>query len=109
MPRDIEWDRPGGHEELVPTGHRVPWKAAVSALVHISGRQPARRLEILDIWHRNTAQGGRHNLFVEDGTVMFVTRYHEGHEVRGDVKIIRRLKRWKSITWSMYIIYQVSA
>ena len=35
-------------------------------------------------------QGGHRNPFIEDGTVVFVTRYHKGYEVTGDVKIIHR-------------------
>ena len=57
-------------------------------LMHMTGGQPARGLEILSVRHCNTVQGGHRNLFIEDRMVVFVTRYHKGYEVKGDVKII---------------------
>ena len=59
-------------------------------LMHITGGQPARGTEILSVRHRNTAQGGHRNLFIEDGMVVFVTKYHKGYQMSGDVKIIHR-------------------
>ena len=59
-------------------------------LVHITGGQPARGTEILSVRHRNTVQGGHRNLFIEDGAVVFVTKYHKGYQISGDVKIIHR-------------------
>lgn len=59
-------------------------------LMHITGGQPARGTEILSVRHRNTVQGGHRNLFIEDGTVVFVTKYHKGYQMSGDVKIIHR-------------------
>ena len=59
-------------------------------LIHMTGRQPARGPEILSVRHRNTAQGRHRNLFIEDGMVVFVTRYYKGFEIKGDVKIIHR-------------------
>ena len=59
-------------------------------LMHISGGQPARGTEILSVRHRNTTAGGRRNMFIEDGGVVFVTRYHKGFQMSGDVKIIHR-------------------
>ncbi|KAK3046026.1 hypothetical protein LTR09_012463 [Extremus antarcticus] len=56
--------------------------------MHISGGQPARGTEILSI--RNTTAGGHWNMFIEDGGVVFVTRYHKGFQMSGDVKIIHR-------------------
>jgi hypothetical protein len=56
--------------------------------MHISGRQPARGLEILSVQYSNTVQGGYCNVFIEDGIVVFVTRYYKGYNVSGDVKII---------------------
>jgi hypothetical protein len=35
-------------------------------------------------------QSGHRNVFIEDGIVVFVTRYHKGYNVSGDVKIIHR-------------------
>jgi superfamily II DNA helicase RecQ len=59
-------------------------------LMHITGGQPARGTEILSLRHRNTTQGGHRNLFIEDGTVVFVTKYHKGYQMSGDIKIIHR-------------------
>jgi hypothetical protein len=59
-------------------------------LMHITGGAPARGTEILSVRHRNTVQGGHRNLFIEDGTVVFVTKYHKGYQMSGDVKIIHR-------------------
>jgi hypothetical protein len=52
--------------------------------------QPERGPEILSIRHSNTVQGGHRNVFTKDGMVVFVTRYHKGYNVSGDVKIIHR-------------------
>jgi superfamily II DNA helicase RecQ len=59
-------------------------------LMHITGGQPARGTEMLSLRHRNTTQGGHRNLFIEDGTVVFVTKYHKGYQMSGDIKIIHR-------------------
>ena len=48
-------------------------------LIHLTGGQPARGTEILNLRHRNTAQGGYRNVFIENGTVVFVTKYHKGY------------------------------
>ena len=44
----------------------------------------------MSIRHSNTSEGGHRNIFIEDGKVVFVTRYHKGYQVSGDVKIIHR-------------------
>jgi superfamily II DNA helicase RecQ len=59
-------------------------------LLHVTGGQPARMPELLSIRHSNTVQGGCRNVFVEGGLVVFVTRYHKGYAMQGDVKIIHR-------------------
>lgn len=92
LPRDVEWDRPGAHQEVVPTDHRIPWEATVSVLGQVSGRQPAHRLEVLGIRHRNIVQGRHRNLVVEDSTVLFLTRCHTRYQVGGDVKFIFRVE-----------------
>jgi hypothetical protein len=66
------------------------FRGKLLALIHMTGGQPARGPEILSVRHRNTVQGGHRNLFIEDGMVVFVTRFHKGYEIRGDVKIIHR-------------------
>jgi hypothetical protein len=57
-------------------------------LMHITGRQPARGLEIISVRHSNTVKGGHRNIFIKDGIVVFATRYYKGYNVSGDVKII---------------------
>jgi hypothetical protein len=38
----------------------------------------------------NTVQGGYCNVLIENGMVVFVTRYHKAYSVSGNVKIIHR-------------------
>lgn len=45
---------------------------------------------ILTVRHSNTIKGGRRNIFTENGMVVLVMRYHKGHSVNGDVKIIHQ-------------------
>ena len=40
-------------------------------MMHMAGRQPARGLEILSVWHSNTVKGGHRNIIIEDGMVVF--------------------------------------
>ncbi|KAI8930521.1 hypothetical protein NX059_012133 [Plenodomus lindquistii] len=68
----------------------VAFREKLIVLMHMTGGQPARGPEIMSIRHSNTVQGGHRNIFVEDGMVVFVTRYHKGYNVSGDVKIIHR-------------------
>jgi hypothetical protein len=59
-------------------------------LVHVTGGQSARGTELLTLQWRNTANGIRRNIFIEDGLVSFVTAYHKGYSVTGSTKIIHR-------------------
>jgi superfamily II DNA helicase RecQ len=68
----------------------VEFREKLAVLMHMSAGQPARGPEILSVRHSNTVQGGHRNVFIEDGMVVFVTRYHKGYNVSGDVKIIHR-------------------
>jgi hypothetical protein len=69
-------------------GRIVEFREKLAVLMHIAGGQLARGLEILSARHSNTIKGGHRNIFIEDGMVVFVTRYHKGYNVSGDVKII---------------------
>ncbi|KAI7148150.1 hypothetical protein KC316_g15819, partial [Hortaea werneckii] len=85
----------------------IAFRGKLLALMHMTGGQPARGPEILSIRHRNTVQGGHRNLFIEDGMVVFVTRYHKGYEVTGDVKIIHRyLPRevGELVVWYLWLV-----
>ncbi|KAG9193953.1 hypothetical protein G6011_03988 [Alternaria panax] len=68
----------------------VAFREKLIVLTHMAGGQPARGPEIMSIRHSNTVKGGHRNIFIEDGMVVFVTRYHKGYSVSGDVKIIHR-------------------
>ncbi|TKA55481.1 hypothetical protein B0A49_13343, partial [Cryomyces minteri] len=68
----------------------VEYREKLLVLMHITGGQPARSPEILSIRHSNTAKGEHRNTFIEDGMVVFATRYHKGYALSGDVKIIHR-------------------
>jgi hypothetical protein len=68
----------------------IAFRGKLLVLIHMTGGQLARSPEILSVRHRNTVQGSHRNLFIEDGIVVFVTRYHKGYKVKGDVKIIHR-------------------
>ena len=52
-------------------GRVVEFWEKLAVLMHIAGRQPARGLEILSVWHSNTVKGGHRNIFIEDGIVVF--------------------------------------
>jgi hypothetical protein len=68
----------------------IAFREKLIVLMHITGGQPARGPEIMSIRHSNTVKGGHRNIFIEDGMVVFATRYHKGYNVSGDVKIIHR-------------------
>jgi hypothetical protein len=76
----------------------------LAVLMHISSGQPAQGPEILSVRHGNTVQGGHRNIFSKDGMVVFVTRYHKGYNVSGNIKIIHRYlprKVGELVVWYM--------
>ena len=81
----------------------VRFRENLLMLMHITGGQPARGTEILSIRHSNTVKGMHRNVFIENGLVVFVTRYHKGYAMSGDVKIIHRyLPRAVGELWVWY-------
>lgn len=66
------------------------FKEKLLMLMHISGGQPARAPELLSVRYCNTHTGGRRNIFIERGQVVFVTAYHKGYAFEGSSKIIHR-------------------
>ena len=91
--RFVSGESEGGyHRERVRDWMRqvARFRGLLLVLMHITGGQPARGTEILSCRHRNTAAGSHRNVFIEDGQVVFVTKYHKGIEITGDVKIIHR-------------------
>lgn len=88
-------------------GRVVEFREKLIVLMHIAGGQPARGPEILSVRHSNTVKGGHRNVFIEDGAVVFVTRYHKGYAVSGDVKIIHRyLPRevGELVVWYLWLV-----
>lgn len=57
---------------------------------HFTGGQPARAPEIMSLRHRNTANGGVRNVFIDQGLVVFVTMYHKNYERNGKLNPIQR-------------------
>ncbi|KAK0352147.1 hypothetical protein LTR59_017192 [Friedmanniomyces endolithicus] len=82
----------GYHRERVRDWMRqaARFRGLLLVLMHITGGQPARGTEILSCRHRITAAGSHRNVFIEDRQVVFVTKYHKGVEITGDVKIIHQ-------------------
>lgn len=90
-----EWYKPGTKRADMAQldkymGAVKEFRMQLLILMHITGGQPARAPEILSVRHENTAKGSHRNLFVEDGLVVFVTQYHKGYAMSGDIKIIHR-------------------
>ena len=65
----------------------VEFRMQLLACMHTTGGGPARAPEILSVRHENTPKGEHRNMFVEDGLVTFVAKYHKGYAMSGDVKI----------------------
>jgi hypothetical protein len=85
----------------------IKFREKLAVLMHISGGQPARGPELISVRHSNTVQGGYRKVLIEDGMVVFVTRYHKGYNVSGDVKIIHRYlpsKVGKLVVWYLWLV-----
>jgi hypothetical protein len=98
----VDWQAVGRYMDRV-----VEFREKLAVLVHISGGQPARGPEILSVRHSYTLQSGHRNVFIEDGMVVFVTQYHKGYNVSGDVKIIHRyLPRevGELVVWYLWLV-----
>ena len=67
------------------------FKEELFVLVHLTGGAPARGTEIISIQHENGASGRtQRGVFIDRGTVQFVTSYHKGYSASQQVKIIHR-------------------
>lgn len=85
--RGLTWNR----SQIEGYMHQVmEYREKLLMLMHITGGQPARAPELLSIRHSNSIKGGHRNVFVEDELMVFVTRYHKGYAISGDVKVIHR-------------------
>ncbi|KAJ6194071.1 hypothetical protein J3E72DRAFT_199128, partial [Bipolaris maydis] len=63
---------------------------ALAVLVHMTGGAPPRGSELLTIRFQNDAQGNSRGIFIEDGVVVFVTKYHKNIAQTGQGKVIHR-------------------
>jgi hypothetical protein len=68
----------------------VRFREKLSIAVHVTGGQPSRAPELLSIRYINTDSGGHRNVFMEDGLVVFASRYHKGFYATNDVKVVHR-------------------
>ncbi|CAI7613116.1 unnamed protein product [Penicillium viridicatum] len=68
----------------------IRFREKLCVIVHLCGGQPARGRELLSIRHRNIASRDIRDLFIEDGMVTFVTKYHKGFYASNDIKVIHR-------------------
>ena len=57
-------------------------------LVHLTGGQPPRGPEMLSAQFRNTSTGEQRHVFIYNGTVAFVLRYHKGYATARSEKMI---------------------
>jgi superfamily II DNA helicase RecQ len=75
---------------------------------HVSqGGGVPRAPEMLSIRHENTPKGEHRNMFIEDGLVVWVTKYHKGYAISGDIKIIHRYlprELGELIVWYLWLI-----
>jgi Orsellinic acid/F9775 biosynthesis cluster protein D len=72
-------------------------------LVHITSGQPARVKEELGIRYCNTMSGEHRNVFVDNGVVEIVIRYHKGYSMEGSTRITHRFLS-KEIS-EMFVLY----
>lgn len=59
-------------------------------LMHMTGGQPARGTEITTTRFKNGTDGAGRGVFVEDGMMVYVVRYHKGVGFSGKEKVIHR-------------------
>lgn len=60
-------------------------------LVHLSAGAPARATELLRIRHTNGVEArNQRGVFIDNGTVSFVTAYYKGFSASQKAKIIHR-------------------
>ncbi|CAG8359639.1 unnamed protein product, partial [Penicillium salamii] len=99
------------------TGFRMPaidrffrgvsqFRERLSVAVHICAGAPSRGPELMSIRHCNSERE-RRNVFIEDGMVTFVSRYHKGFHVANDTKVIfRYLPReiGELVVWYLWLV-----
>lgn len=106
--RFIQSDGSGFRMQAIDRFFRVvaQFREQLSVAVHICAGQPSRGPELMSIRHRNSERE-RRNVFIEDGMVAFVSRYHKGFHVNNDTKVIfRYLPReiGELIVWYLWLV-----
>ena len=82
------------------------FRELLSVAIHVCAGQPSRATELLSIRHRNSERE-RRNVFIDDGMVMFVSRYHKGFHINNDTKVIcRYLPRelGELVVWYLWLV-----
>jgi superfamily II DNA helicase RecQ len=85
----------------------IQFKEKLAPDVQFTWGLPARVSELFSLLFSNTANGRVRNIFIEDGMVVMVARYHKGYQLSGDVKIIHRyLPRevGELLVWYMWLV-----
>jgi superfamily II DNA helicase RecQ len=73
--------------------------------IHTTGGQPARGTEVLTIRFRNGSLQDR-NVFIIDGQVVVITRYHKSQALFDKPKIIPRFLPWRvGQLLALYLVY----
>lgn len=62
----------------------------LAALVHITGGAPPQATELVTVQYRNSSNGDSRGIFIEDGLVVFVTKYHKNVGQTGKGKVIHQ-------------------
>ena len=60
----------------------------LAALVHITGGALLQGTKLVLIKYRNSANGDSRRIFIEDGAVVFVTKYYKNVRQTGKGKVI---------------------
>ncbi|KFZ23250.1 hypothetical protein V502_02271, partial [Pseudogymnoascus sp. VKM F-4520 (FW-2644)] len=83
----LTWRRPAAERYLKEVD---AFLERLLLITHVTSGQPARGSELVSLQHCNTINNLRRNIFLENGLVSFVTFYHKGYSVKGNVNIIHR-------------------
>lgn len=106
--RFVQSDGQGFRMHAIDRFFRVvsQFRERLSVAVHVCAGQPSRAPELMSIRHRNSERE-RRNVFIEDGMVVFVSRYHKGFHVENDAKVIfRYLPReiGEVVVWYLWLV-----
>jgi hypothetical protein len=65
-------------------------RCRLAVLVHITGGGPPRGTELVSIKYKNSANSDSRGIFIKDGAVVFVTKYHKNIGQTGKGKVIHQ-------------------